>query len=242
MENGLYIGLSRQMVLRTGMDLVANNIANASTPGYRAQQPLFKEYISDPKGARDPISMVTDYGQYDNTAAGPMKITGNQLDVALTGPGFIGVNSPEGVQYTRAGNFALNNERELVTASGYKVMGEEGGPIKIPVNALNISIDKLGRVSADDNQVGRLMLREFDNVQSLYPKGNGLYDTEENGRIAENTVVLQGQIEGSNVQPIREMTNMIEISREYQSLQRMLQNDHDRQRSAIQRLGRPAGS
>lgn len=243
MENGLYIGLSRQMVLRTSMDLVANNIANANTPGYRAQQPLFKEYISDPKGGRDPISMVTDYGQYDITAPGTVQVTGNDLDVALTGPGFMGINTPAGdVQYTRAGNFALNNNREIVTPVGMTVAAEDGGAIQIPAGAKDVRIDKEGRVSTDQGEVGRLMIREFDNPQSLTPQGHGLYKTAEAGNTAENTVVSQGQIEGSNVEPVREMTHMISISREYQTLQRMLQNDHERQRTAIQRLGRPAGS
>ena len=98
MENGAYIGLSRQMVLRTGMDLVANNIANASTPGYRTQTPLFAEHLADPKGGREAISMVTDYGQFDSTKEGPMRMTGGELDVALNGPGFFGVNGPEGLQ------------------------------------------------------------------------------------------------------------------------------------------------
>ncbi len=84
MENAQYIGLSRQMVLRTGMNLVANNIANVNTAGYRAQNPLFSEFISDPKGARDPISMVYDRGQYDVTRAGPIKTTGNELDAAVS--------------------------------------------------------------------------------------------------------------------------------------------------------------
>ncbi len=242
MENGLYIGLSRQMVLRTGMDLVANNIANANTPGYRAQQPLFKEYISDPKGGRDPISMVTDYGQYDITKPGPVSVTGNPLDVSLSGPGFIGINTPEGVQYTRAGNFSLNNNREIVTPAGFKVAAEDGGAIQIPAEAKDIRIDKEGRISTENGEISRLMVREFTNQQSLTPKGSGLYQTTETGQQSQNTEVAQGQLEGSNVESVREMTRMIDISREYQAMQRMLQNDHERQRTTIQRLGRPAGS
>ena len=240
MENGLYIGLSRQMTLRTGMDLVANNIANANTPGYRAQNPLFKEYISDPRGARDPISMVEDYGQYDLTKPGPMTQTGNPLDVALNGPGFIGIQSPSGdIQYTRAGNFALNNLRELVTPAGDRVADLGGGAIVIPENVKNINIDRTGRVTTDQGEVGTIMVHEFDNPQLLTPQGNGLYSTTEAGRPSQDTVVLQGEVEGSNVSPILEMTRMIEISREYQATQRFLQNDHDRQKDAIERLGRP---
>lgn len=240
MENGLYVGLSRQLVLETGMNLVANNIANLNTPGYRAQQPLFKEFISDPRGNEDPISMVNDYGQYDITAPGPMRLTGNELDIALTGPGFIGVDSGNGeIQYTRAGNFSLNNEREIVTSAGYRVSSDNGGFIKIPEGIKSISIDQRGVITTDQGGVGQIMVHEFRNPQSLTPSGNGLYRTTEQGTEAVNTVVLQGQIEGSNVNSMLEMTRMIEVSREYQSMQRMLQNDHERQQSAIQRLGRP---
>ena len=241
MENGAYIGLSRQMVLRTGMDLVANNIANASTPGYRTQTPLFAEHLADPKGGREVISMVTDYGQFDSTKEGPMRMTGGELDVALNGPGFFGVNGPEGLQYTRAGNFTMNNERELITASGYLVADTGGGAINIPEDAKEIKIDREGRVSTEQGEVGQIMVREFTNPQMLSPSGSGLYASADEGIPPENTQVFQGQLEGSNVQPVFEMTRMIEISREYQALQRFMQSDHDLQRTAIQRLGRPAG-
>lgn len=243
MENAQYIGLSRQMVLRTGMNLVANNIANANTSGYRSQNPLFSEYLSDPKGARDPISLVYDRGQYDVTSPGPIKTTGNELDVAVVGPGFIGVQTPDGsTQYTRSGNFILNSRREMVTANGYNVADAGGAVISIPEGASEIRIDKQGRVSTQEGQIAQIMVREFDNPQTLEPQGNGLYKTDENGNVPQDTAVLQGQLEGSNVQPVLEMTKMIAISREYQSIQRFVQTDHDRQRTAIQRLGRPAGS
>ncbi len=243
MENAQYIGLSRQVVLRTGMNLVANNIANANTSGYRAQNPLFSEYISDPKGARDPISMVYDRGQYDVTRAGPIKTTNNDLDVALVGPGFIGVKTADGgTSFTRSGAFQLNSRNELVTASGFNVADSGGAVIAIPMDAESISIDKQGRISTQNGQVGQLMIREFDNAQTLEPQGNGLYKTEELGNFPQDTVVMQGHIEGSNVEPVVEMTRMIEISREYQSIQKLIQDDHERQRTVIQRLGRPAGS
>lgn len=243
MENAQYIGLSRQMTLRTGMDLIANNIANANTSGYRAQNPLFSEYISDPKGASDPISLAYDRGQYDVTKPGPLQLTGNELDVAVIGPGFIGINTPDGsVQYTRAGNFALNARNEIVTPSGYNVADAGGAVISIPEGTTEINIDKLGRVSTQEGQIAQIMIREFDNPQTLEPQGSGLYKTNEVGNVPQETTVLQGQLESSNVEPIVEMTKMIAVSREYQSLQKFMDTDHDRQRTAIQRLGRPAGS
>ncbi|HRQ61733.1 MAG TPA: flagellar hook-basal body complex protein, partial [Alphaproteobacteria bacterium] len=89
MENSIYLGLSRQMVLRTNMNIVANNVANMNTPGYRGQNTLFEEYVSDPRGSDDPLSFVYDYGQYEDTKQGPLSATSNPLDVALNGPGFM---------------------------------------------------------------------------------------------------------------------------------------------------------
>ena len=105
MESSLYVGLSREIVLDHAMTLVANNVANANTAGYRAQNPLFQEYISKEKYDKSPLSMVYDMGQYDSTQAGTIQLTGNPYDVALNGPGFMAIKSPSGdIQYTRAGN------------------------------------------------------------------------------------------------------------------------------------------
>ena len=116
MENPVYIGLSRQVALRNQMDLIANNVANMSTPGYRAQNMVFSEFVEKPGGKhdslkrQDPISMVLDYGHYQVNEPGPMQLTGNQTDIALNGPGFVGVQMPgsDETLYTRAGNFQVN--------------------------------------------------------------------------------------------------------------------------------------
>jgi flagellar hook-basal body protein len=103
MESSLYVGLSRQIVLANAMTMVANNVANANTAGYRAQNPMFQEYISKERYDNDPLSMVYDMGQYDSTQAGTIQNTGNTYDVALNGPGFMGVTTASGeTQYTRA--------------------------------------------------------------------------------------------------------------------------------------------
>ena len=238
MENSLYVGLSSQVALEQRMALVANNIANMSTPGYRGQNAVFKEFISDQKRMKEDVSLVYDYGQYQLTDAGPIKETGNALDVALVGPGFFGVQTPDGVQYTRAGNLTINQTGELVTASGYRVADQGSGTITIPPDAKEISIDKQGVISTDQGPIGSLMVAEFQNYQSLKPAGNGLYTSTEPATPAQSTTVIQGRLEGSNVQPVVEMTRMIDVSREYQAMQNVMDNEHDRQRTAIQRLMR----
>lgn len=236
MENSLYVGLSSQVALWENMNIIANNVANISTPGFRGQNMLFEEYVFDAGSKQRDVSLVNDYGQYQITDPGPMKDTGGQLDVALIGPGFLGIQTPEGVQYTRAGNFAMSADGTLVNARGMPVAGDGGGPITIPADASNVYIDRTGAVSTDEGQVGQLMIAEFENYQMLDPAGNGLYRTDAAPIPAQGTSVVQGKLEGSNVQPVVEMTRMISVHREYEAVARMTQSEHDRQRSAIQKL------
>lgn len=236
MENSLYVALSRQVALGENMSIIANNIANINTPGYRGQNMIFEEYLADPKGLEEPLSMVLDYGHYQKTDAGPVSLTNNKLDAALVGPGFFGIQTPEGIQYSRAGNFGLNAEGTLVNALGYRVANTGGGDITIPQGAQEINIDENGAISTENGQIGQLMVVEFENEQTLDPTGNGLYRNDDGGQPAQNTKVQQGMVEGSNVQSVVEMTRMIEVSREYQAIQRMVQNEHDRQRTSIQRI------
>jgi flagellar basal-body rod protein FlgF len=236
MENSLYVGLSAQVALEARMALTANNVANINTPGYRGQNGLFKEYVSDQRRMDADVSLVYDYGQYQMTDPGPIKETGNPLDVALVGPGFMGVNTPAGVQYTRAGNFSLNANGEIVNSRGENVVDQGGGIISIPADAQYVSIDEKGVVSTDQGEVGNIMIAEFKNYQDLKPAGNGNYTTDEQPTPAVDTRMFQGKVEGSNVQGVVEMTRMIDVSREYQSMQRLVQTEHERQRTAIQRL------
>jgi flagellar basal-body rod protein FlgF len=239
MENSIYIGLSRQMTLRTNMDIIANNVANVNTPGFRGQNMLFAEFISDPRGQKDPLSFVYDYGQYQMTDQGSMRQTENPLDVALEGPGFLGVVLPDGgVGYTRAGNFQLSQDGTLMTAGGLPVADANGSPITIPAGSTQVKFDDRGFISNQDGEIGQLMIAEFENTQELVPYGNTAYKTDAAPMEATNTVLKQGLLEGSNVEPVVEMTRMIDTLRSFQSLQRMLESENERLRSAIQKLTR----
>lgn len=236
MENSIYIGLSRQVALRANMDIVANNIANMNTSGFRAQNILFEEYLSDPRYADDELSLVYDYGQYQNTDQGAMSLTGNDLNVALEGPGFMAVEMLGGeTGYTRDGNFQITADGTLVNSSGRPILGN-GGPIVIPANAGDVTIDERGIISTQAGQVGQLQLVEFENVQELEPVGHNLYRTDGQVSPSVETRVSQGYLEGSNVNPIVETTRMIEILREFQGLRRVLDGEHERLRDAISKL------
>ncbi len=237
MENSIYLGLSRQMTLKTNMEIVANNVANLNTPGFRAQNLLFHEFISDPRGADDPMSFVYDDGQYEITDPGSLSFTGNPLDLAVVGPGFIGVIGPGGQPtFTRAGNFQKAADGTLLTSAGYEVSGSGGGRITIPGDSTEINIDEKGFVSNQNGVVGQIKIVEFDNTQELEPIGNNLYRTDAREVPAMETRVKQGQLEGSNVKAVVEMTRMIDTLRSFQSVQNVLQSENERLRTAIQKL------
>ncbi len=245
MENISYVGLSQQMALKQWMDVTANNIANMSTPGFKAQNMLFHEYMTAQPAPRngmtaDPLSMVAHAGSYVITEQGPLQQTGNQLDLALQGKnGYFGVITPRGTSYTRAGNFALNNDREIVTQDGIALSSQSGQPIKVPVGATKITVTADGTIATEQGPLGKIKVVSFENPRNLKPVGYGLYDAPEQAeKPPEDVSVVQGMIEGSNVQPVVEMNKMIEISRLYEMTARMLQNDHDRQRTAISKLTR----
>ncbi|MEO3429443.1 flagellar basal-body rod protein FlgF [Pelagibius sp. CAU 1746] len=237
MENAGYIALSRQMVLRREMDVIANNMANINTPAYKGQSMLFVEYL-ETSDSGEKMSFVQDVALVRNLTEGQMTTTENPLDLAIAGEGYFEIDTPIGPRYTRNGVFQLNADGELVTSSGQRVLGEGGTPITLPPNSSDVTITRDGTISTDQGPAGRLRLVRFENEQALVKLANGLYDADGQDSLpAEGAEVLQGTIEGSNVQGITELTRMIETVRHYSSTGRMVNDEHERQRRAIQALG-----
>jgi len=238
MENTIYIALSRQATLRQQMDVTANNLANMNTSGYKAQRMLFLEYVERPDRRGDRMSFVQDFGTMRNMNAGPINVTQNPLDVALRGEGYFTVETFAGPRYTRAGSFQLNNDRELVDRNGLPVLDDQDNRIIIPADATDIRITGDGSVMNGQQAIARLKVVRFADDQRMLEMGGGLYDTEQQPEIMDRPQVVQGAIEGSNVIPVIEMTQMIEVSRQYASAQRMAESEHERQRTMIRQLVR----
>ena len=236
MEAATYIGLSYQAGLERQLDVVANNVANLSTPGFKSRQVMFDQFLNSPKGEDRPYVSTNDFGEYMDVNPGSYSQTGRTLDVAIEGDGYFGVVTGQGVKYTRAGSFTMNSVGEIVTPTGQRVADAGGSPITVPVNTKKITISSDGTVYADDKGIGQLMVVEFDNQQSLKPIGNALFDTKDTPVEVKNSQVRQGMLEGSNVNGVSEMANMMEILRNYQSVQRMVQSESDRMKMSIQRL------
>jgi flagellar basal-body rod protein FlgF len=236
MENISYIGLSQQLALQQQMEMTASNIANVSTPGYKAQAPLFADYMSKPKDG-SAINQVVNAGSYRDLAPGTMAQTFNQLDVAIAGDGYFAVETPQGVRYTRDGSFGMNANREIVTKAGYRVMSE-GGTITIPPEVTSFTITPEGAITTNEGEIARLKVTDVDKPQMMKREGDNLYSLMEGAveKPVERVRVVQGAVEQSNVNPVLEMNKMIQLLRMFQATQRMLQTDHDRQRGMIEKL------
>lgn len=241
MENAQLISLSRQVALQRQMDVVANNLANVNTTGFKAEQLLFEEYVMPVARDRDfawpdqPLSYTQDWSTRHDLAGGAVVQTGNPLDVAVQGEGFLAVMTPAGERWTKSGALQIDADGVLVNFDGFPVLGD-GGEITFDATETDIAIAPDGAISSSAGIKGRLQLVEFADPQELVREGSNLYS---GGAPIEptRTRLMQGALEKSNVSGITEMTEMIRVSRAYQSLASMMQRQDEIRRSAVQRLG-----
>ena len=236
MENTVLAVISRQMVIQREMDAIANNIANASTDGFKNQRVLFAEYLQD-IGNSQTIAFVKDAGVFRDYSDGPLRTTGNPLDVAIRGDGFLTVETPDEILYTRSGRLHLDADGMLTNTQGMAILGSDGLPILTFPGDTSIVIDPDGRVTSESGELGRLSLVAFEDTGKLQKVGNGLYKSDEDPVPSETATLVQGSLEGSNVEPITEMTKMISLLRSYQGSQTLGNEEHDLRRKAISIIG-----
>lgn len=242
MDNIAAITLSNQLALTRQMDIVANNIANASTTGFKSERVLFSQYLANLSAPGDQkLAFPQDAGVKRNYDEGPITATGNPLDLAIKGDAFFAVSTANGTRYTRDGSFTLNNQRQVTTAQGNNLLDENGQPIKIPTTQTQISISQDGTVSTEDGQIARIKLVRFADPQALSEEGASMFNPNSAKPLpASGAKVLQGSIEGSNVQSILELSRLLEISRSYQSAQHLMDTENDRMHNAITSLTKDA--
>jgi flagellar basal-body rod protein FlgF len=247
MEN--LIGLSRQVTLERQMDVVANNVANVNTSGFKADRSLFEEFLTsrahqDNFVGRDRrISFVQDRGTFKDFTQGAAEQTKNPLDVAIDGRGFLVVQTPAGERYTRDGGLQINNQGQLVNASGHPVLGASG-PIVFQPTDKDITIAADGNVTVIegknriDSVRGKLRIVSFADAQKLTKEGSNLYAAGAGVAAQPDAAsrVRQGFIEKSNVNSVAEMSRMIEVTRAYTQISAMLQQQGDLRKSALDKL------
>jgi flagellar basal-body rod protein FlgF len=248
MENTLLVGLSRQTLLERQLDVVANNIANVNTTGYKADSSLFEEFLTSGAhednfvGADRRVSYVQDRATYRDFSQGAADQTKNPLDLAIDGSGFLVVQTPAGERYTRDGGLQLNNQGQLVTVAGNPVLGTSGPIVFQPTDHdINVAPDGTITVVTGTSNVdsvrGKLRLVSFADAQKLLKEGANLYSAGEGAAQPDATsVVQQGFIEKSNVSAVSEMSRMIEVTRAYTQISTLLQQQSDLHKTAIQQL------
>jgi flagellar basal-body rod protein FlgF len=242
MDNSIYIALSRQTALFRQMDVVANNVANASTDGFRSERVIFNDYVAN-AGKRDKISFTQDIGTSTNLEQGPIRRTDRDLDVAIQGKGFFSVATPLGTRYTRSGAFTINQEGNLTTKEGYNVLDQGGQPIAFEEDDKDITIREDGTVTIANStdERGKIGVVKFENEALLRHTAGGLFTSDEAPQAAELTTdyeVIQGSLETSNVNSIREMTEMIDVSRSVNGVGRFMLDAHELQRRAVSVISR----
>lgn len=245
MSKGIYTAVSGAMAQSAKLDTVANNLANVNTPGFKRDGQLFREYLTsynkEPGAVEVPrisasIESFYDHnggdksyvdldGTFSDMSQGTLRPTGNKLDMAIEGEGLFEVATPEGSRYTRAGNFSVDGEGRLVTKQGFPVQKQGGGEFKFA--GPNVTISDNGEVFENSQSLGKLSLVKVGNRDALLKQGANLFTLKDNldAKISQavDAKVNQGFLEGSNVNIVREMTDMISATRTFESTQKAIQ-------------------
>lgn len=240
MENGLLVSVSRQAVLQRQMDVIANNLANINTTGFRAERLMVAEDPMAPQpfaGRRGdgPTIFVHDLSTYTDAKEGRLETTGNSLDMAVRGDGFFVIQQDGEERYTRDGHFRRDDSGQLVTEAGDPVMGQNNQPIILPLEDGQVTVASDGTVSTDDGTVaGKLRVVRFDDPTQLTPLGGGLFNTDQPPTEVLRPTIEQGMLESSNVEPIIEMEQMIRVHRAYDSARALFDREDDRIHKMLQ--------
>lgn len=240
MENSGYIALARQVALDRALDITANNVANMRTTGYKAEKVLFERYLQKPSTVSakpEPLSSVVQLGVFTDQRSGAFEQTGNPLDFAIQGDGFFSVQTDAGTRYTRAGSFRLDESGQVVTQDGHPLLDASGTPLQLPTEGGNMVVSGDGQVAVNGAVVGQIGVVRFADSQALVREGSGLYSSNAAATPADATLV-QGMVEGSNVQPVLEITRMMDVLRSFQAAQQMVESQHDLGMKAIDKIGK----
>lgn len=232
MENAIYTTLARQSGLTREMNVLANNIANANTTGFRQAGVTFTEFVKASSGAAS-LSMAVANVPSISTAQGTLTQTGGAFDFAIEGDGYFMIETPAGNRLTRAGSFAPNEAGNLVTAQGYLVMDSGGAAIFIPPDAGTLGVSADGTISAEGRPIAQIGLFQPTDPAAMARVGSVMFDPQGDTEPSEAGRLVQGFLEDSNVDAISQLSRMIEVQRAYEMGQGFLDAENERVRNAL---------
>ena len=237
------VATSRLVAQQRALDVSASNLANLTTPGFRAERVQFADWISrQPAGLPPPgirsVSYTQDRATWRDLHAGAMAQTGNPLDLAITGDGYFTVQTTAGTRLTRAGKFTLAADGTVTDEAGHALLSSDGRPLKLPPEDTRITVSGDGTISSESGVLGRIGVVKPKDAMRLQAEGGQMYRTEEPTEPVAQPAIVQGTLETSNVQPVLETTRMMSGLREFQFVSQFIQAETDRQKEAIDRIVR----
>ena len=238
MDNASYIMLTRMSGLRRELQVVAHNIANSATTGYRREGVLFSEFVVGMGRTEPSVSMALGNTRQTVQLQGAMSQTNGRFDFAVEGDGFFQLETAQGPRLTRAGIFTPNAAGELVNPDGHRLLDAGGGAIFVPPGARDVTLARDGTLSADGVPLGQVGLVLPADPVTLSRAAGTLFSVEGDVLPVENPQILQGFLEDSNVDPMIELSRMIDVQRAYERGQRLMQREDERIKGVIQTLGR----
>jgi len=235
MSDGLYVAMSGAVAQERALDVAANNVANANTSGFRAERVTFEEVL----GQQGNLSFVTAEKATVDTSRGELRSTGNPLDVAVDGDGWFAMQTPQGVRYTRSGEFRIGPDGALIDGRGNSVLEAGGNQLLIPPGSADVSVDAAGQVLADGLPVGQISIVQL-NEANLRNEGGNYYTARGAVTPIANAQVVSGHVEGANFDPVRGMVDLIRISRNHESLHQVMTTYREIDQRAVREIGGPA--
>ena len=241
MQNITSIAASRLIAQQRALDVTADNIANAGTPGYKAVRIQFSDWLSRQHGAATPrggasVAFTQDRATWRDFQPGPLNHTGNPLDLALTNSGYFTVSTPQGPRLTRAGRFGLLADGTIVDGTGNALLNTEGKSIQLSPTDTQITVAGDGTLSTENGQVGKIGVVEVGDPMQLTAMGGDKLASGSATTQSTNPGLIQGSVEDSNVQPMMEMVRMMNDLREFQYVTQMVEAEDQRQQSAIDKI------
>lgn len=243
MDNALFVGLSRQLTLRRELDIVANNIANADTVGFKVENLMVETEPMRPATTLPgpkPVKFVIDRSVGRDFGQGSLRTTGATFDLAIEGDGFFKIQTPDGERYTRDGRFTMDALGRITTQAGQPVLDDGGGEIVVDLERGKVTIGADGTISQGEERVGKVGVVRFQELSVLEKTGDNLYLNSSNAAplAAPEAKVRQGMLEGSNVNPVVELTRMMEVTRAYESMAKMMDANAELSRRSVERMGK----